>query len=475
MPISRVFGQMLAANLTRDSNLAFSTDLLYIDVLGNRVGIKTTNPSDTFEVVGNVVVGNVVIGNVGTVSATGNVTGGNIDTGGLITATGNITGGNLITGGLITATGNVTGGNLVTLGNLISGNLLTTGVVSASGNVTGGNIDTVGLISATGNVTSGNIDTSGLITATGNIVSSSGFVAGNIFISSSGNIDLGNNYINNLLDPVQNQDAATKIYVDNNIGNIGSAGNLTFSNTTISTSLANGNITLSATGTETVIISGSIGFVVPVGNSLQRPLSPAVGTLRFNSFTKNLEVWDGTEWDLGSTSVITNQTIVPDGSTNTYTLDEASTAEGILVSINGIAQTPQIDYTVTSGDQLTFTTTPLTTDIVQVRFISTTSTVSAITNNYGNSLIQITETPEIQFVIENNIVASIDASTIFNISNSHSLQLPVYDTANASALSNVSVGQVIYVSDGANGQPCLAAYSNGAWKRIDLSGNISAI
>lgn len=57
-----------------------------------------------------------------TVSATGNVTGGNIVTVGTanlatvssttITASGNITGGNLVTGGLISATGNITGGNI---------------------------------------------------------------------------------------------------------------------------------------------------------------------------------------------------------------------------------------------------------------------------------------------------------------------------------------------------------------------------
>ena len=63
------------------------------------------------------------------ISVSGNVTGGNVNTSGLITAVGNVTGGNLITGGLATITGNVTGGNL-----------RTAGLVSATGNVTGGNI-----------------------------------------------------------------------------------------------------------------------------------------------------------------------------------------------------------------------------------------------------------------------------------------------------------------------------------------------
>jgi len=50
------------------------------------------------------------------ISVTGNVTGGNLITSGLITSTGNVTGGNLVTGGVITATGNVTGGNINTAG-----------------------------------------------------------------------------------------------------------------------------------------------------------------------------------------------------------------------------------------------------------------------------------------------------------------------------------------------------------------------
>ena len=62
--------------------------------------------------------------------------------------TGNITGGNIVTGGLITSTGNVRGGNIVSVA-AVSGVSIV-----ASGNVDGGNIQTSGLVSATGNVTS---------------------------------------------------------------------------------------------------------------------------------------------------------------------------------------------------------------------------------------------------------------------------------------------------------------------------------
>jgi len=115
----------------------------------------------------------------GVVSASGNVTGGNVLTAGLISATGNVTGGNLIAG--TGASGNITGANVITANtvtataNITAGNILTTGLISATStitsaaNVTGGNILTSGLITATGNIQVGNLRTAGLITATGNI------------------------------------------------------------------------------------------------------------------------------------------------------------------------------------------------------------------------------------------------------------------------------------------------------------------
>jgi filamentous hemagglutinin len=92
-----------------------------------------------------------------TLSASGNVIGGNLRTGGLITATGNITGGNVLTGGLISATSNVT-----------AGNLRTGGLITATGNITGGNLLSGGLVSVTGNVTGGNVLTSGYLSVGGN-------------------------------------------------------------------------------------------------------------------------------------------------------------------------------------------------------------------------------------------------------------------------------------------------------------------
>jgi len=68
-----------------------------------------------------------------------------------ISAVGNVTGGNLRTGGQVSATGNITGGNIAATAH-------TGTTVSVTGNVDAGNLRTGGLVSATGNITSaGNV------------------------------------------------------------------------------------------------------------------------------------------------------------------------------------------------------------------------------------------------------------------------------------------------------------------------------
>ena len=110
-----------------------------------------------------------------TVSASGNVTGGNLITAGAISAasvsaSANVTGGNINTGAQVSATGNITGGNI-----------LTGGRVSATANVNGGNIISAAAISGTsltvttGSVTLGSIINGNAGNAVGNIGSSSNY------------------------------------------------------------------------------------------------------------------------------------------------------------------------------------------------------------------------------------------------------------------------------------------------------------
>jgi len=249
--------------------------------------------------------------------------------------------------------------------------------------------------------------------------------------------------------------------------NVTSTGIITIS------SAASANVLIDAAGYTKII--GTDAFYVPVGNTIQRPGSPDPGALRFNTTTSALEFWDGSEWVTAGAdlNVITNQTIDPDGSTATFTLDQASTAESILVTINGLNQTPVIDYTV-SGNSISFTTTPIVTDTIQIRYIATTATVTAIVN--ANSYVQINGASSNVDITVNGTSAAEFANTgvyVGNLYASGRIQLPVYDVSSATALTGNAAGQLIYVSNGDSGSPCLAVYSGGTWKRVALGATIS--
>ncbi len=256
----------------------------------------------------------------------------------------------------------------------------------------------------------------------------------------------------------------------------GATGNITFSGDTISNSQTNGNIILEATGTGIVQIEGTAGVSIPTGDTAERPNPAIAGTLRLNTDTNVVEIYTGTVWKSAGEglSVITNQTIEGDGVTDTFTLNQDATAAGILVTVNGVSQTPGVDYDVSSGDQITFTTTPIVSDTVQVRFISAVTTVSALTNSVGNTTVATTTSGNINFEINSSTVAQITNASILDISAAHSLRLPTYTVSQASGLSNVATGQVIYVSDGASGSPCLAVYSGGGWKQIAIGSAITS-
>jgi hypothetical protein len=191
---------------------------------------------------------------------------------------------------------------------------------------------------------------------------------GAVTIDSAGNIDAGGVNINDLAEPVANADAATKFYVDSQTGNVSaSLGNFVFANTTVTTNLAQGNITLAPTGNSTVIIDTVSGLVLPVGTTAERPSPAAQGTVRFNSDSDRVEVYDGTGWD-DVVANVTNQTLNGDGSTAVFTLDRDTTAAAALVMLNGVVQLPAVAYTV-AGNQLTFAQAPVISDVIDVRFL----------------------------------------------------------------------------------------------------------
>ena len=141
---SAKFLDIEAANANITGNLTFSGTITgNVDITGNLT-------------VGNLISDELVQGV--TVTATGNVSGGNITTAGVVSATGNVSGGNITTAGVVSATGNVIGGNITTAG-----------AVEATGNVSGGNLITANLVSAGTLETTGNAVIGGNLIVQGNI------------------------------------------------------------------------------------------------------------------------------------------------------------------------------------------------------------------------------------------------------------------------------------------------------------------
>ena len=332
-------------------------------------------------------VGGVITGS--SVSVTGNVDAGNVQTSGLISATGTATVGNLATGGTVSATGNITGGNVLTSG---SG-----GAISGTGNITGGNILTSGVVSATSGVTAGNIVISG---NTVNMLNPGGTIQVN-----SGN-------------------------ANTNFSVSGTGANVFFVDATANTaSFGSSTQTVNAI----VAFNSTNSILLPAGTQGQRPATGVTGMLRFNSTTNSIEIYNNSAWiGVGSTvfTVITDQQFNGDGATTAFTLGNSSTTAATIVSINGVLQIPTSAYSV-SGVTLTFTEAPATGDLIDVRALTTTTTLLSLTNVSANASVGVSDT--------NNIV------TITGIAN---VVGDLNVTGNATILGNVATNQIINGTSG---------------------------
>jgi hypothetical protein len=365
----------------------FSTSQVYsantsagISLAGTVINAKIDGVTTSFDGGGNIQVkpsANLTTPNIGAATGTSLSVTGAINAGTTISTGGNITGGNILTGGLISATSNITGGNVLT-GGLISA----TSTITSAANITGGNILTGGLVSATSTGTFGNITV-----GTNSINSANTRITVN---SGSANTDFA---INGL--------AANVMYVS------AASNSISFGNSTQYTNA------LAAFNTSTSI-------VVPVGNSAQRPsnATSTTGMVRFNSTLNSLEIYNNTAWTtVGATvfTVIADQQFNGDGSTVAFTLSSAQTTNSCIVSINGVVQIPTIAYSV-SSTTLTFTEAPATGDVIDVRQITTTSSVINISNSNGNAAVSVLDTSNVVAVTGSMSVAgSITASSFVGL------------------------------------------------------------
>jgi hypothetical protein len=386
MAVNYVKGQILSGILERDG--------IDIAIANANVGINTTTPTVALDVNGNIQANNF--------STTGSPN------------TGNITGANVISSVTLCAFGNVYGNNVIATGNVSTGNLLTDNLLYANGTPwdlqepagsntqiqfnnnsnfgasanftfdTAGNLLTVNAMANIANINvAGGANIQGNVTGNyfiGNGSQLSGVTANSVNANSLTGNTLASGVIYSSLQTVgtlANLSVSGNTISGNILtggvvsaaGNI-TSGNLTIANTTIVATSANSTVTLQPTGTGLVTINTTTGLVIPVGNTAQRPSPGTTGTIRFNTESTRVEVYDGTEWDT-IVGGVTNQILNGDGTTTTFTLDRSTTTAAALIMLNGITQVPGQSYAMTPSPStnLVFSEAPGSGDVIDIRFL----------------------------------------------------------------------------------------------------------
>ena len=323
MAIGRISGPLLKSNLIRDGvDLAFETDLLYLNVTDARIGVNTPTPTHDLHVNGTTRTTNLILLNqldVGTLHISGNTISSDLDTISFIPSGTNPT---------------IYHSKLEIDDFRITGNTISTTVSNSDIELRPNGTGIVDIQSSTG--ITGDLNVSGNINAVGNVTIGGDIVIGdaltdNVVINASiqsdlvpqtdRTYDLGsptyrwrNIYADSLFSDalsLPTLDVGNLMFRDNEIttttgqdlvlsGN--GAGTVNLGNFEISgnaiTNIATNAITqILQSGTGYFKIVGTNGFVPPRGDDGNRPTAYAViGMTRYNTVSKALELWDGVGW-----------------------------------------------------------------------------------------------------------------------------------------------------------------------------------
>jgi len=173
----------------------------------------------------------------------------------------------------------------------------------------------------------------------------------------------------------------------------------------VSSQIIIGDVLANIAADASLHIASTDSMILPNGTTAQRPGTAVEGMMRYNSSIDDVEIYDGSDWaTLGSEfTLIQSETFTGDGSTTAFTLQDEYTTASVIVSINGVVQIPTTAYAV-SNTTLTFTEAPANGDTVEVRELTTTTTVQAIQNGSASKVVANTSNVEVE--VGGNVVAT---------------------------------------------------------------------
>jgi len=423
-------GSQLTGISTSTSTVFNGNSNVNIATAGANVTVSVTNTSNV------VVVTSTGVNVAGTLTATGNIIAGNISTSG---SGGNITGANVITANFFSGNGNslfsIAGANVsgavslatfATTANSVAGANVSGTVANATYAITSGTSYSVSGANVSGAVSLATFATTANAVAGANV---SGEVSLATFATTA-NAVAGANVTGTVANATYAVSAgsATTATTATTADSATTAGTVTTAAQSNITSV--GSLT-ALTVTGNVTLSGANVSLGSVGN-----LHIAGGTANYVLSTDGIGNLSWVEAAAGAGSTSTYETRMYTGNSvqNTFTVTTGVTVDSLIVTENGIVQTPTTDYTV-SGSNLIFTLAPDTDVVIQVRELSGAQAFVAGTNT------------QVQFNNAGNFGAS--AGLTFNSSTTAltANNFVATSTANLGAVGNVTItgGTAAYV------------------------------
>ena len=371
MAVGRISGPLLKSNLVRNGiDLAFETDLLYLDVNNSRLGVKTNSPQYEMDVNGTTKTTNLI-------ATTATISDINFENNTISTT------GNYLNLGTLD---DVIYQNKLSIDSIdIEGNTITTNNSNANlefrPNGTGkvhihsdlnvdGSVHVTGNITADGNITLGDADTDSI---TINSEIASDLIPDVTDTYSLGNISKrwNNAWINNLTSTEANfGDVQIRDnYITTSASNASLELRASGTGSVVVDSISiNGSTITSATdltlqpGTGNDVVLNSTGALrLPTGTTAQRPTA-ATGKTRYNTDLNTFEGYDGTNWivlsgvqDLDGDTKITAE-LTPGANDNTIRFNVAGSTVADITATRLNAPKVTVDNLVIDGNTISSAT-----------------------------------------------------------------------------------------------------------------------